>query len=176
MVLYLSVHAPFSLMSIIRRYHLQKAVVKQISVELVERFGKAVSEVLTGVIEIVELEGGREVIFANGKPFLLKTSDGLFPTLTSLDQIPLKRVVVDMGAVPHVVGGADIMTPGVVKADAGIMPNDGVVIIDERHGKPLAIGLALVSGPAMKAPRGRAIKNLHYVGDNVWKLGPTGKG
>jgi len=116
------------------------------------------------------------VVFANGKQFLLKTSDGLFPTLTSLDQILLKRVVVDMGAVPHVVGGADIMTPGVVKADEGIMPNDGVVIIDERHGKPLAIGLALVAGPAMKAPKGRAIKNLHYVGDNVWKLGPTGKG
>lgn len=164
-------------MPIIKRYHLQKAAVKQISAELVERFGKEASEVLTGAIEIVELEGGREVIFANGKPFLLKTSDGLFPTLTSLDQIPLKkRVVVDMGAVPHVVGGADIMTPGVVKADEDIMPNDGVVVVDERHGKPLAIGLALVSGPAMKAPRGRAIKNLHYVGDSIWKLGPTGKG
>jgi len=163
-------------MPIIRRYHLQKAEVKQLSSELVERFGEAASEGLKGAIEIVELEGGRKVIFANGKPFLLKTSDGLFPTLTSLDQIPLKRVVIDMGAVPHVVGGADIMAPGVVKADEGIMPNDGVVIIDERHGKPLAIGLALVAGPTMKAPRGRAIKNLHYVGDNVWKLGPTGKG
>jgi PUA-domain protein len=163
-------------MPITCRYHLQKAAVKQISVELVGRYGNAASELLTGVIEIAELEGGREVIFANGKPLLLKTSDGLFPTLTSLDQLPLKRVVVDMGAVSHVVGGADIMTPGIVKTDESIMPNDGVVIIDERHGKPLAIGLALLAGPAMKAPKGRAIKNLHYVGDNVWKLGSTGKG
>jgi PUA-domain protein len=163
-------------MPIIRRYHMQKAAVKQLSAELDSKFGGTASDGLSGAIELVELEGGREVIFANGKPFLLKTSDGFFPTLMSLDQIPLKRVVVDMGAVPHVVGGADIMSPGVVRADEEIVPNDGVVVIDERHGKPLAIGLALVSGPAMKAPKGRAIKNLHYVGDSVWKLGPTGKG
>jgi PUA-domain protein len=163
-------------MSIIKRYHLQKAAVKQLSTEIDTRFGRTASERLSGAIELIELDGGREVIFMNGKQFLLKTSDGIFPTLTSLDQIPLKRVVVDMGAVPHVVGGADIMSPGVVNADEGIMPNDCVVVIDERHGKPLAIGLALLSGPAMKGPKGRAVKNLHYVGDNVWKLGPTGKG
>jgi PUA-domain protein len=163
-------------MPIIKRYHLQKAAVKQLSAELDAKFGRIASERLSGAIELIELDGGREVIYVDGKQFLLKTSDGLFPTLTSLDQIPLKRVVVDMGAVPHVVGGADIMSPGVVKADEGIMPDDGVVVIDERHGKPLAIGLALVSGHVMKGPKGRAIKNLHYVGDNVWKLGPTGKG
>lgn len=149
---------------------------KQLLAELVGRFGEPASKVLEGTIELAELEDGREVILVNGKPFLLKTSDGLFPTLTSLDRIPLKRVIVDMGAVPHVVGGADIMAPGVVTADEGIMPGDGVVIVDEKHGKPLAIGLALAASAAMKAPKGRVVKNLHYVGDGVWQLGSTGKG
>jgi len=163
-------------MPIRRRYHLRKAPLKQLSAELVEKFGEAASETLEGTIELVELDGGREVILVNGKPFLLKTSDGLFPTLGSLGQIPLKRVIVDMGAVPHVASGADIMAPGVVRADEGIRPGDGVVIVDERHDKPLAIGLALVAGSAMKAPKGRVVKNLHYVGDEVWQLGSTGKG
>ena len=163
-------------MSIRRRYHLRKASVKQLSAQLVERFGEAAPRIPEGAVELVEFEDGREVILANGKPFLLKTTDGLFPTLTSLDRIPLKCVTVDMGAVPYVAGGADIMAPGVIAVDEGIMSGDGVAIIDERHGKPLAIGLALVAGAAMKAPKGRVVKNLHYVGDEVWQLGSTGKG
>jgi len=150
--------------------------VKKLSDELVERFGEAASEALKGTIELVELDGGHEVVLINGKPFLLKTPDGLLPTLASLGKIQLKRVTVDMGAVPHVAGGANVMAPGVVTADESIRPGDGVVIVDERHDKPLAIGLALVAGSAMKAPKGRVVKNLHYVGDEVWQLGSTGKG
>jgi PUA-domain protein len=164
------------LMSIRRRYHLRKASVKQLSAELLKRFSETAPRIPEGAVELAELEDGREVILVNGKPFLLKTSDGLFPTLASLDRIPLKRVTVDMGAVPYVAGGADVMAPGVVAVDEGIMSGDGVVVIDERHGKPLAIGLALVVGTAMKAPRGRVVKNLHHVGDVVWQLGQTGKG
>ena len=157
-------------MLIRRRYHLRKASVKQLSTDLARRFGKVASEVLKGAIELVELEDGREVILVNGKPSLLKTSDGLFPTLTSINQIQLKRVTVDMGAVPYVAGGADIMAPGVVAADEDIVPSDCVIVVDERHGKPLAIGLALVAYPFMKASKGRVVKNLHFVGDKIWQL------
>lgn len=162
-------------MSIRRRYHLRKAAVKQLSTNLTKRFGKATSEVLKGVIELVELEDGSEVILVNGKPSLLKTSDGLFPTLTSINQIPVKRVTVDMGAVPYVAGGADIMAPGVVAADENIVPGDCVIVVDERHGKPLAVGLALVANSFMKASKGRVVKNLHFVGDEIWQLSSTRK-
>lgn len=151
-------------------------MIKQLSSDLVKRFGKVAPEVLRGAVELVELEDGCEVILANGKPFLLKTLDGLFPTLTSIDQIPLKHVTINMGAVPHVVAGADIMAPGVVAADEGIAPGDGVVIVDERHCKPIAIGLALVGSASIKAPKGRVVKNLHCVGDEVWQLSSTRKG
>lgn len=158
-------------MSIKRRYHPRRALIKQLTAELTDRFGKAAIEHLKGDMEIVELKDGVEVVSVGGKPLVLKTKDGFFPTLASVDRIPLKRVTVDMGAVPHVVSGADIMAPGVVAADGSIAPGDGVVVVDERHGKPLAIGLALVAGCDMKAPKGRVVRNLHHVGDGVWSLG-----
>jgi PUA domain protein len=44
-----------------------------------------------------------------------------------------------------------------------------ILIVDERHGKPLAIGLSLCSSEEMKtADRGKVVKNLHYVGDRIW--------
>jgi len=155
-------------MSVKRRYYLRKASAKRLGAELVEKFGGAALGLLKGALELVEIEDGREVLLAGGKPLLLRTPDGLFPTLYSIDEIQLKRVIVDMGAVPHIASGADIMAPGIVSADEDILPGDGVVIVDEKHGKPLAIGLALVAGASMKAPKGRAIKNLHHVGDEVW--------
>ncbi|MDI6820347.1 MAG: DUF1947 domain-containing protein [Candidatus Hodarchaeaceae archaeon] len=158
-------------MSINRRYHPRGALIKQLTAELANRFGKAAIELLKGDIEIVELKDGIEVVLVNGKPFVIKTKDGFFPTLASVDRIPLKRVVIDMGAVPHIVSGADIMAPGVVAADGDIALGDSVVVVDERHGKPLAVGLALVAGCDMKAPKGRVVKNLYYVGDGVWSLG-----
>jgi PUA domain protein len=94
----------------------------------------------------------------------------LFPTLKMVDLIQLKRVAVDMGAVPHVVNGADVMSPGIVSADPEIKAGDVVVVVDERHGKPLAIGLALLDGSAMRAPKGKAVKNIHHVGDEIWRL------
>jgi len=138
--------------------------------EFVEKFGSVAGELLDGIIEIVELQDNREVVLVNKKPIAFRTQDGIFPTLFSIEEIPLKRVIVDMGAVSHVAGGADIMAPGIVSTDEGISMGDCVVIVDERHGKALAIGLALVGGASMKGPKGRVVKNLHHVGDEIWKL------
>jgi PUA-domain protein len=158
-------------MSIKQRSSPRKALLKQMRDELVQKFGAAADELLNGIVETVELQDGREVLFVKGKPVAFKSPDGLFPTLFSEDKIPMKRVVVDMGAVPHVAVGADIMAPGVVSAAEDIKIGECVVVVDERHGKALAIGSALVEGTSMKGLKGRVIKNLHHVGDDMWKLG-----
>jgi len=157
-------------MPIIRRFSPRKALLKQMRDELVQKFGAAADKILNGIVEIVEFQDGREVLLVKGKPVVFKSPDGLFPTLFSEDKISMKRVVVDMGAVPHVAGGADIMAPGVVSAAENIQTGECVVVVDERHGKALAIGSALVGGISMKGLKGRVIKNLHYVGDDIWKL------
>lgn len=155
-------------MQIKRRYHVRKALLKQLAQKVVEKFGKNTAELLKGAIEVVELGEGRETILVGGEALLFRLNDEIFPTLKSLDRIPLKRVVVDMGAVPHVANGADIMAPGVVSADEEITLGESVAIVDERHGKPIAVGQALVPGVKMRGQKGKVIKNLHHVGDEVW--------
>ncbi|MCJ2533922.1 MAG: RNA-binding protein, partial [Candidatus Thermoplasmatota archaeon] len=55
-------------------------------------------------------------------------------------------VIVDMGAVGFVTKGADVMAPGIVDADECIQEHDYVWVCDEKHKKPLAVGIALITG------------------------------
>jgi PUA domain protein len=74
-----------------------------------------------------------------------------------------------MGAVPFVCNGADIMAPGVVQIEKDYKLNDHVVVIDERHDKPLAVAVALTdSATARTLKHGKIAKNVHYVGDDLW--------
>ncbi|MDI6642888.1 MAG: RNA-binding protein [Candidatus Hodarchaeaceae archaeon] len=156
-------------MSLKRRYMLRRKELKQLAREVGEKFGENITKLVDEGAEILKLESGREVVLAGDRAILFRTPEGLFPVLTAADLIPLRRVVVDMGAVPHVANGADIMGPGVVSAEQDIKTGETVIVTDERHGKPLAIGLALRPGSEMKA-RGKVVKNLHHVGDEVWRM------
>lgn len=80
----------------------------------------------------------------------------------------LRYVTVDMGAVKFVANGADIMAPGIVEADPAVKEGDFVWIRDERNKQPLAVGRALVAGPAMVRGKGKAVKSIHYLGDKLW--------
>ena len=60
-----------------------------------------------------------------------------------------RAVTVDMGAVPYVTNGADVMGPGITAADPDIVEGDMVWIRDARNGAPLAVGVALRSGEAL---------------------------
>jgi len=171
---YITLSSHFCLMSAKRRYHVRKVLLKQLTQEVIERFGEPTAELLKGTVEVMELGESREIILVGGEALLFRLSAGIFPTLKSLDRIPLKRVVVDMGAVPHVANGADVMAPGVVSADEKITLEEGVVIVDERYGKPLAVGQALVPGAEMRAPKGKVVKNLHHVGDEMWRFQAKG--
>jgi len=96
----------------------------------------------------------------------------LAPVLTNtsaLDGMP--RIVVDMGAVPHVVGGADIMAPGIRKVSGEFAEMQFLAVVDEKHGKYLAVGRALVgSGPMAATKKGKVVENVHYVGDLIWEV------
>jgi len=84
-------------------------------------------------------------------------------------------VSVDEGAIRFICNGADVMGPGITGADPAIQAGDTVFVRDAKHQKPLAIGRALVDGRtlASKAP-GKVVKNLHYIGDELWNLGVSG--
>jgi len=81
-------------------------------------------------------------------------------------------VTVDMGAVPFVTNGADIMGPGIVDADERIEEGDLVWIRDVKNLVPLAIGISTVSGAELRSHgKGKVIKTIHNVGDKLWKAG-----
>jgi len=120
-------------------------------------------------VEQAELNG-TQVYLIDGDALLARVGDTLFPTLRCpcLDELP--AVVVDMGAVPYVCNGADVMAPGVVEIRGDFDEGDLVVVRDARHGKALAIGRALApSGILRGTEGGKVVENMHYVGDKLWQ-------
>lgn len=151
-----------------KRYSLRKDELKELEAEA---GGKFYGLELSGKnVEVIELEDGDKIILKDGREILAKIDGELVPTLPAVNSAQLKRVVVDMGAVPHVANGANIMAPGVVSADEAVKAGDTVAVVDERHGKPIAVGLAFMDGPQMKGAKGQAVKNIHHVGDSIWRF------
>ncbi|MEA2090340.1 MAG: DUF1947 domain-containing protein [Thermoproteota archaeon] len=126
---------------------------------------------LEQTVEVAETEVTK-IFIVDAKPLFAKSKNLLFPTLLFHELLPiLPRVVVDEGAIPHVCGGADIMVPGVVNVEGDFEQNDLVAVVDEKHGKVLAIGVALFNSRDVKnLKRGKIVKNIHYVGDKLWNL------
>lgn len=117
---------------------------------------------------------GHPVVLLDGVIVAIVLRDRTFPTVRGLlRHRPERRyVTVDMGAVPYVYNGADVMAPGIVDADPAIQAGDLVWVRDERNGQPLAIGEALRSGPEMvEGTKGKAVRTVHHVGDDLWRVG-----
>jgi len=121
--------------------------------------------------EVVKL-GRNEVVYVlDGKPLVVEVSGKLIPSIKALmdGAIELPKVVVDVGAVKHIVNGADVMAPGIVRAEGDFARGDLVVVVDERRERPLCVGVALVDKSELASmSRGKVIENLHYVGDKIW--------
>ena len=82
-----------------------------------------------------------------------------------------KWVEVDHGAIPFLMNGADCMVAGVQAADDSIVKGELVWIRDMTHKKPLAIGWSVMDGSEMaSATKGKGIKTLHWVGDELWEM------
>lgn len=120
-------------------------------------------------VDILDTESGQSYL-VNGKPWLFEQDGELVPHLKMLQERQvLPTVTVDMGAVKFVVNGADVMRPGITKIEEGIATGDMVTIIDETHGKPLAVGKALLGSEEMRnATEGKVIQNIHHIGDKRW--------
>ena len=96
-----------------------------------------------------------------------------FPTLRGiLEWNPtLKWCEVDLGAIPFLLNGADCMAAGIHGACDCIEEGDLIWIRDQTHGKPLAIGWAAMDAASMvEAMKGKAVKMLHHIGDELWDL------
>lgn len=154
-----------------KRHRLREKEIKALDEEIKTRLGadafttgEAVDRAESSEFDVLFIGNQVQGIIYQGKAFL---------TVRGLLKHPATKsyVTVDMGAVPFVTKGADVMGPGIVDADQGIAPGDLVWIRDVKNMRPLAIGEAMVNGEQMrtKAP-GKAIKSIHYVADKLWKV------
>lgn len=124
-------------------------------------------------VELIKIEDMPDILLINNEPLLMQSNDKIIPTLKAVmkKEITEKYATVDMGAINFVIKGADIMSPGIVDADKTITPGETIIVIEEGHHKALAIGTSLISGEEMiENNKGKAIENLHYVGDPIWEL------
>ena len=121
--------------------------------------------------DIVQLMD-KKIILINKVPSFFYFENKLVPTLKLLLQKDLlKQVFIDQGAIKYIINGADVMRPGIVEFDSNIEKNDFVVIKDIQHKKPLAVGISLFSSEEFKTLfNGRAIKSIHFIGDDLWKI------
>ncbi len=159
-----------------RRYTLKPKEAKQVFNQASERLRIDLETIIgpKAAVEVVVADFG-EIFLLGGKPLLFKIGEKVLPTLffTELAE-HLPKIVVDMGAVPYVCKGADVMAPGIRRIEGKFQKGDLIVVVDEKHGKLLAIGEAIQdSENAEVAKQGAIVKNHHYVSDKVWNFTKT---
>jgi len=161
---------------ILRRHFLREREATQLLLDFSKEF-KVDAERFFGSKPRIELAQAQaaNVLLINKKPLLARFCGRLLPTLAFDELLSLlPKIVVDMGAVRHVCNGADVMAPGVVRIQGDFNENDLILVVDERHGKSLAIGVALFNSQTMRnLKQGRVVKNVHYVGDKLWNFVKT---
>jgi PUA domain protein len=120
-------------------------------------------------VEVVETGKG-ELLLMNRKPLMFRVSEDVYPTLVFDEFLKtLPKMVVDMGAIRHVCNGADIMAPGIVRIEGEFTKGALVLVVDVQHGKRLALGEAQLGAEDAKAvKKGIVVKNVHFVGDEIW--------
>lgn len=123
--------------------------------------------------------------FKNGEPALFQARDGpVLPVLRLVhsyqDSLEFVKVTVDKGAIPFILGGANIMCPGLTN-EGGIMPPDNgdtpalpagqpVIIYAEGKHHAIAVGtMKLSSLDVRRKNKGIAIDVAHYLGDGLFQ-------
>jgi PUA domain protein len=154
------------------RYFARKDIVQNIRSDL-EGVSANFLRLLPEKVEITETENGTTLILVEGEAIIFKSKTGYFPTVKGALKMNVDKrfVTVDKGAIPFVLNGADIMRPGIVAFDKNIKKSDLVIINEETHKKPIAIGISLWNGGEFEEQKkGKCVKNLLYVGDDIWNL------
>lgn len=139
---------------------------------MISLFGEETAKLEKSVFEKITLDEYM-IILVDGKPLFFEVEGVLYPTVRGALEMGLKKrlVVVDKGAIRFVYNGADVMSPGIVEADPEIKEGELVIVVEEAHRKPLAVGRALLDGPAMvEATSGKAVRSIIHVGDKIWNM------
>ncbi|MBN1431557.1 MAG: DUF1947 domain-containing protein [Methanomicrobiaceae archaeon] len=160
-------------LNIKKRYSIRKSRLADLRKKLEGEIGELAGSFLSGNVEIVETDSDFLIYLVDKKPAIMETAEWVFPTLRALVKKPpeCRKAIVDSGAIAYIAKGADLMRPGIVDLTDDIIAGRPFVIVEENHGKPLAIAVASMdSADIMASDKGKVAKNIHYVGDDLWNL------
>ncbi len=140
-----------------------------------------IKERFRGIYDLVKnekvgyyVEGeGIELICLGYDPILTIVKGEVIPTLLAVKKAGINSIpyaVVDEGAIKYLLNGADVMIPGITKVSE-FSKGDIVAVWEPTESSPIVIGKALLNSDEVRERcKGKAIKNLHYAGDKIWKL------
>ena len=154
------------------RHHLRSDAVRELQESIASTFGVAVEG---DSFELVEIEGSAfDLVLVDGEPLVCYVDDEPVLTVRGANAFPPETgvVTVDAGAVSFVSDGADVMRPGIVDASEEIEPGDLVAVVEETHGKALAIGRSRVAGDDLLGESGKVVDSIHHVGDDLYEFSP----
>jgi PUA domain protein len=122
-------------------------------------------------VEVAEFQIAT-LFLINGKPLLANFEGTLIPTLIFENALSLMPTIeVNMGAIPFICKGADVMSPGVSRIKKEFAAKDYVTVTDDRYNKFISLCVALTdSATARSSKQGKIAKNIHHVGDRLWGL------
>ncbi len=156
-----------------KRHTLRKSQAEDLKNRLRAEIGDSTSLFPWEGIEIVETDGEVTLFLVGKKTLVMETKGIVFPTLRGLLEHPFpeRKIVVDSGAVPFVAKGADVMWPGITSISPDVRAGRPVQVVEEKYGKPLAVGIALLdAAPMQERETGKVVKTIHFVGDEIWAL------
>lgn len=156
-----------------RRHPIRKSQVTDLIGTLRDEIGPSAELFAAKSLEVLETGTQMHIYLVDKEPFLIEKDGVLFPSLKGAlaRPFPERRVVVDMGAISFVVNGADIMRPGIKSVSPDVKAGRPVQIVDERHGKPLALGISLFDAEdLLSQEKGKVVKTFHHVGDEIWNI------
>ena len=150
---------------------IKNKIAKQLIAEAENVMNIKILKINTAEIMRVETE---KILIVNKEPILIidEKIGSYLPYITGLDKfIFCPYVTVDMGAVPYIVNGAQVMIPGIIEKQH-FQKDEFVQIKEEKYLKTLAVGKAIVSSDEIiNTNKGKAIKNQHFIGDIYWNAG-----
>jgi len=161
----------------IKKRHLLKKREQRDEITRIEmEIGSSIKGLDKSRLEGGVLDDGSRILLLDGEIIFFQHEGRMFPSLRALlnGLIDVPRITVDMGAVKFVVNGADIMRPGITDIDDRVKKFGIVVVVDETHGKPLAVGISMFSAEELRAASsGKVIKSVHHINDDLWVFGKS---
>ncbi|MFC4358135.1 RNA-binding protein [Halobium salinum] len=157
-------------MQVKSRHHLRSDEVKEIETTLADALGVDLDGDSYELVEFTDSDV--ELVLVDGDPLVFYVDEEPFLTVRGANEHPPSKgvVTVDAGAISFVSDGADIMRPGITEADESIAAGDLVVIVEETHGKALAVGRALEPGSDLVGDSGKVVESVHHVGDELFEF------